>query len=54
MKKCNYLAQKASKGDMEAAAKLGEMLAPMILEQVHKNEMSNTGSPIFRRGGKLS
>jgi len=62
------LAQAAAGGDMEAAAQLGMMLAPMILEQAgaggaegapagpEGGEMAppqEEGAPVFRRGGKF-
>jgi len=58
------LAQAAAQGDMEAAAQLGMMLAPMILEQAGGGAPAGPeggapapapaeGAPTFRRGGRL-
>jgi len=55
------LAQAAIQGDMEAAAQLGMMLAPMILEQAGGGGAqggapapAEGGAPTFKRGGKLA
>ena len=62
------LAQAAASGDPEAAAELGMMLAPMILEQAGAGGPEGApagpegappeggapgGEPVFRRGGKF-
>ena len=57
------LAEAAVGGDMEAAAQLGMMLAPMILEQAGGGAPAGPeggappaegGAPVFKRGGKLA
>ena len=56
------LAQAAMEGDMEAAAQLGMMLAPMILEQAGGGAPQGGGEPMpaeggaptFRKGGRLA
>jgi hypothetical protein len=61
------LAQAATQGDEAAAAQLGMMLAPMILEQAGGGGAApagapgegapagqGEGAPVFKRGGKLA
>lgn len=55
------LAEAAVAGDQQAAAELGMMLAPMILQQVDAEMQGAEGAeaapaapePVFRRGGKF-
>ena len=55
------LAEAAVAGDQQAAAELGMMLAPMILQQVDAEMQGAEGGeaapaapePVFRRGGKF-
>lgn len=55
------LAEDAVAGDQQAAAELGMMLAPMILQQVDAEMQGAEGAeaapavpePVFRRGGKF-
>jgi len=55
------LAEATVSGDMEAAAQLGTMLAPMILEQSGgaapagpEGGAPAEEAPVFRKGGKLA
>jgi len=53
------LAQATVSGDMEAAAQLGQMLAPMIMQEVQAAQGGGgeaapapaEGEPVFRKGG---
>jgi len=52
------LAEAAAAGDMEAAAQLGMMVAPLILEQAGgagggAPAGPEGGAPVFRKGGRL-
>jgi hypothetical protein len=48
------LAQAAAQGDMEAAAQLGMMLAPMILEQAGAAGAGPEGAPAGPEGGEMA